>query len=116
MGTNSDSRILAALRQLGVHRHTDLHKATLSYYERIEKPHPRLFHTAVQRYGVQRDETLFVGDQLYEDFWGATDAGLQALWLDRGGVSHQPPKSAITPRCSSADLALLQARTIRSLD
>ena len=48
------------------------------------KPHPAIFRTALDALDVAPEETLFVGDRLYEDVHGAGDLGMrtvQALWF-----------------------------------
>jgi putative hydrolase of the HAD superfamily len=48
------------------------------------KPDPVIFETALESLRVPPDETLFVGDRLYEDIRGAGELGMttvQALWF-----------------------------------
>ena len=48
------------------------------------KPHPAIFEAALDALGVAPEETLFVGDRLYEDVRGAADLGMRtvhALWF-----------------------------------
>ena len=48
------------------------------------KPHPEIFQRALDALGVSPEETLFVGDRLYEDVRGAGELGMttvQALWF-----------------------------------
>jgi len=47
------------------------------------KPHPEIFLYAVKALGVQSNEVLFVGDNLEKDYFGALNAGLKAVLLDR---------------------------------
>ena len=35
--------------------------------------------TACERMGVAKEETLFVGDQLFTDVWGAGNAGIHTI-------------------------------------
>ncbi len=72
-------------------------RPTLSYFEKCAKPDPRFFHAAILNNTCNNERlepanVLYVGDQLYEDFWAATEAGLQAAWLQRPtlGESNQP--------------------------
>lgn len=74
---------------------------SLSYFLGYEKPHAKFFHKAVQRSFSYIDstnqispssqsslsdlcaQTLYVGDDYREDYLGAKEAGLQAVWLKR---------------------------------
>jgi putative hydrolase of the HAD superfamily len=65
------------------------------------KPDPLIFETALERLGVERERTLFVGDRRYEDVRGASELGMQtvlALWFraddDERGV--EPDYEAFT--------------------
>jgi FMN hydrolase / 5-amino-6-(5-phospho-D-ribitylamino)uracil phosphatase len=51
----------------------------------VGKPDPRIFVAAAQRLGLQTHEVLHIGDDALMDVVGATDAGMQALWLNREG-------------------------------
>lgn len=51
----------------------------------VEKPHPRIFATALERLGVAPARALHVGDRAREDVEGALGAGLAALRIDRAG-------------------------------
>jgi putative hydrolase of the HAD superfamily len=48
------------------------------------KPHPAIFERALDALGVAADDSVFVGDRLYEDVRGAGEIGMttvQALWF-----------------------------------
>ncbi len=47
------------------------------------KPDSLIFEYAVNLAGTERDRILHVGDSLEEDYLGAINAGLKALWLNR---------------------------------
>ncbi|CAD6914676.1 unnamed protein product, partial [Tilletia laevis] len=118
LATNSDAAIVQALSQLGLERHMNLSllppspslspsgdessrsppPPTLSYTAPADKPDAAFFAYALARAQIHTpQEVLYVGDQLHEDYWGAKDAGLRALWLRRRRpqdgsvmVSNQP--------------------------
>ncbi|WP_022881513.1 HAD family hydrolase [Gryllotalpicola ginsengisoli] len=50
------------------------------------KPDPAIFAHAVERFGVPPADAVYVGDKLRVDALGAADAGLRAVWIDRGEV------------------------------
>jgi putative hydrolase of the HAD superfamily len=48
------------------------------------KPHPAIFERALEALAVTAEDTVFVGDRLYEDVRGAAELGMttvQALWF-----------------------------------
>ncbi|KAA1476766.1 HAD-like protein [Dentipellis sp. KUC8613] len=81
--TNADSRILAAMEDLGILQHFS--PVVVSEYEGIEKPALEVFQRACERGGVSPSEALHVGDELEADYRGAQRAGMQALLLRREG-------------------------------
>lgn len=53
------------------------------------KPDRRAFEQALEALGVSRpDQAVFVGDRLYDDVWGAQQAGMRGVWVRNG---HAPP-------------------------
>jgi putative hydrolase of the HAD superfamily len=46
-----------------------------------KKPDPEIFHTALAALGVQPDQAVFVGDNLYRDMEGAKAVGMPHIWL-----------------------------------
>jgi FMN phosphatase YigB (HAD superfamily) len=53
----------------------------------FEKPHPRIFHAALQTAAVAPHQAALIGDTYGEDMAGATAAGMIAVFLDRSGGS-----------------------------
>lgn len=51
----------------------------------VEKPHPRIFETALAALGVAAERALHVGDSRRDDVEGAQGVGMQALWLSPSG-------------------------------
>ncbi|EOS56895.1 MULTISPECIES: HAD family hydrolase [Paenibacillus] len=49
----------------------------------IQKPDPRIYQLALDRLGVQAEETVIVGDHPRNDIWGAAQAGIRGIWLKR---------------------------------
>ena len=47
------------------------------------KPHKEIFLYAVKKLAVKPFQTLFIGDSIEMDYMGATEAGLNALLIDR---------------------------------
>lgn len=48
------------------------------------KPHPAMFHRAMQFAGVTPQQTLHIGDHAIHDIEGAITAGVRSVWLNRG--------------------------------
>ncbi len=51
-----------------------------------EKPHPAIFHQALETLKATPEECLYVGDVYSVDYVGATGAGLQAVLMDCPGA------------------------------
>ena len=60
----------------------------------VHKPHPLIFEKALAHFGVQAEDTVFVGDSWKHDVAGSIDAGMRAIWLNGKGhapaTEHQP--------------------------
>ena len=66
------------------------------------KPHPAIFEEALGALDVAAEDTLFVGDRLYEDVRGAAELGMttvQALWFraDEHPEGGEPDFQAFAP-------------------
>jgi putative hydrolase of the HAD superfamily len=48
------------------------------------KPHPLIFNRFLDLMGVEASETLFVGDDLRCDIFGAKNVGMKTAWIVRG--------------------------------
>ncbi len=51
------------------------------------KPHPSVFETVLDRAGVAASKAIHIGDDQHHDIFGASQAGLRSIWVNR---SHQP--------------------------
>lgn len=72
----------------------------------VGKPDVRIFHAAAQAAGVAPDEVLHVGDDPELDVLGGLDAGMQTVWLNRGGRTWSHPR---LPHLAVTDLQQLCA-------
>jgi len=63
-----------------------------------EKPHRRIFESALARVGFSAEEVLHIGDNYQQDVVGAQQVGMYAVWLCRRGV-----QTADCPVISSLD-------------
>jgi putative hydrolase of the HAD superfamily len=78
--SNFDRRLYAILRYLGV---LDAFEHIIISSEiGVRKPSPRIFQIAAQRFNVDLNEMLHVGDESESDVEGARAAGLEGLLVD----------------------------------
>lgn len=56
----------------------------------FRKPHPRIFEEALKTLAVRADETVFVGDSLKADMYGAKGAGLNTVLVENVGLRKNP--------------------------
>jgi putative hydrolase of the HAD superfamily len=67
----------------------------ISDAEGVGKPHPEIFHRAVDRLRTEPDRAVFVGDHPDVDVSGARGAGMKAVWRRDPAVSHQVHADAV---------------------
>jgi len=79
--SNSEGRVDQILRDLGLREFFEI--VVDSHYEGVEKPDTRIFEIALQRLNLDPKEAIYIGDIFYIDVWGANQAGLGAIHLDR---------------------------------
>ncbi len=77
MSNNSKDRVAPFAKMLGT-----------SYISRAQKPLPWGYRKAMEMIETNKDNTLFIGDQLYTDIMGANIAGLKSI-LVRPISSHE---------------------------
>ena len=57
---------------------------------RAYKPLPSTFLQILEKMAVDPSETLYVGDNPYDDVLGAKSVGMNAAWINRLGAAHDP--------------------------
>ncbi len=57
----------------------------VSEEEGIWKPDPLIFHRALDRFEIEADEAIYVGDSAEHDVAGARAAGITSVWINRRG-------------------------------
>ena len=82
--SNWDSRLFGICEGLGLSSHLDFILA--SAVVGAAKPHPRIFQEALRRAQVLPGEAVHVGDSLTDDVWGAEQAGIRGILIDRSGL------------------------------
>ena len=67
---------------------------------RCYKPRPQLFREMLRLLVLEPEETVYVGDRHYEDVFGASSVGINAVWVDRSdrGLRDDlpPPSHTVT--------------------
>ncbi|MGG2027864.1 HAD family hydrolase [Gottfriedia sp. S16(2024)] len=66
------------LKALGIHNYIDT--ILISEQEGIKKPHAEIFLRALEKLGVNPEESLYVGDHPENDVIGAQNVGMNAVW------------------------------------
>ena len=84
--SNWDIRLLALLQGMGLM--TYVQHVSISALVGWEKPHSAIFQHALTAVAVPAARALHIGDNVRADAYGAQQAGLQPLWLQRQGATH----------------------------
>ncbi len=79
--SNFSHRLPKLLEDLGLAAYLDT--VTYSFEAGAEKPHPKIFKTALARAGAAPEKALMVGDRYEADYLGARNAGMHAVLLCR---------------------------------
>ena len=75
-----------------------------------EKPHPAIFHAALQQLAARPESSLYVGDVYSVDYVGATRAGMQAMLFDVSGTYRESG----VPRVESLEELSANISVVRS--
>lgn len=80
--TNGPSRIQRdKIARLAIHELFD--EILVSEEEGVWKPDPIIFQRALERFGVDANRTVYVGDSPEHDVAGAHAAGISSVWINR---------------------------------
>ena len=82
--SNSDGRVDQILQELDLRKYFEL--VIDSFVVGVEKPDARIFEIALKQLIWDPEVTIYIGDIFYIDIWGANQAGLGAIHLDRMGL------------------------------
>lgn len=63
----------------------------------VEKPEGEIFEEALRISGVERDRVVHVGNDPVTDVRGASEAGLDTVFVDRRGVEEAPGATYVIP-------------------
>jgi putative hydrolase of the HAD superfamily len=92
--SNSEGMLDRLFTDLGVLQHFDL--VVDSGRVGVEKPDPRIFGIALEKYGVRRTRALHLGDMFTTDILGARAAGIRYALIDP--FKHYAGRHADVPR------------------
>ncbi len=73
----------------------------------IAKPDPGIYHHLAERFAAAPAHIVYVGDHPEYDVHGSREAGLRAIWINRGGLSW--PGDLPAPEYEVGDLRELEA-------
>jgi putative hydrolase of the HAD superfamily len=79
--SNFDSRLYTVLKALELDRYFST--VTISTEVSAAKPQAQIFTAALSKHQCQPQSAWHIGDSLEEDYLGAGNAGLTAIWLNR---------------------------------
>ncbi|WP_146648726.1 HAD family hydrolase [Labilithrix luteola] len=96
--SNSEGMLVELFTQLGILQHFDL--VVDSGKVGVEKPDPRIFRIAMDRFGVPAERTLHLGDVFATDILGARAAGIRYGMIDPFG--HYEGRHTDVPRVPGA--------------
>lgn len=91
--SNWDSRLHAILENTGLAGHFDFILASAEVGS--AKPDGKIFSEALQRSGVDSKAACHIGDDPHADVRGATDAGIDAILIDRKGRHGKDSPAAV---------------------
>ena len=82
--SNSEGSVEQILMDLGLRKYFEV--VIDSFLVGVEKPEKRIFEIALERLGWESANTIYIGDIFFVDVWGANQAGLGAIHLDKLGL------------------------------
>lgn len=79
--TGDDTNVQTLVDRDGLRSYFDV--IVTSAAQGIRKPNPRIFHIALEHWGIPAYQAAMVGDSLGADILGARNAGLYGIWITR---------------------------------
>ncbi len=69
------------------------------------KPHPEAFRAAAEAVGVEPEESVYVGDRMFEDVHGPQQVGMRAIWIPHSEIPlDQQMAVDVTPDAQAHEL------------
>jgi HAD superfamily hydrolase (TIGR01509 family) len=85
---SDDGNTQALIDKAGVRPYLEFILSSAAYGKR--KPHPSIFHAALENFGIPPERAVMVGDNYEADILGAQGVGMQAIWNTRRVPEPQP--------------------------
>jgi FMN phosphatase YigB (HAD superfamily) len=95
MGVLSDYPVRQKLRALGVAKHFSVVLSASDPEVNAFKPNPRGFLAAAERWGLDPDDVLYVGDRVEVDAAGAAAAGMPCVIVSRSARPTHPANGTL---------------------
>ncbi len=86
--SNADDSFLLPL--IGSYHFQELEAVLSSEAVGAYKPNPKPFRIVLDKMSLRPEETLYVGDHLFDDMLGAHSVGMTTVWINRDGVEYNP--------------------------
>ena len=75
------------LKRTGIYKFFDI-ITTSSEYD-YSKPDPKLYESIIERFHLNKDEIVMIGDQIEKDVIPCLSIGMDAIWLNRKGKENK---------------------------
>ena len=82
------------IKQLNLEKYCD--KIVTSEEAGREKPHPYMFMLALQKLDLQVGDVCMIGDSFKKDIFGASNLGIQSIWLNKEKKFEEYNKNKIS--------------------
>lgn len=98
LGIVSNAQRLFTIPELSKFNLIDFFDAiVLSSEAGVRKPNPEIFHTLLDTLGVPPEAAVFVGDNLFDDVYGASQVGMKTIWINHGNRNDWPKPGCAQP-------------------
>ena len=109
--THLPGLIPAHLAAMGIAQH--FAQVMTSVEVGICKPHPVIFHHALEQLGIAPHEAIYIGDTYVDDFQGATSAGIPCALIGPVGQYPDVPNRITSVFALEQQLAFMHQNTAR---
>ncbi|MEL3971484.1 HAD family hydrolase [Rossellomorea oryzaecorticis] len=75
------------------------------------KPEPQIFYHVLEKFKINPEETLFVGDNYYTDICGASSIGMDTIWVNHFDL--KPPTDTIPTYTVKSIFAIVERLRIK---
>ena len=75
------------LKRTGIYKFFEI-VTTSSEYD-YSKPNPKLYESIIERFNINKNEMIMIGDQIEKDVIPCLNIGIDAIWLNRKGKENE---------------------------